>query len=177
MGDPREDRRAFDDLFSAMYEELKKRAATIKRRFARSTISPTAIVDEAWVKLSKSPRFAALPEIEFKRLAGRAMYQVLVEAARRHKAQKRGGTVVWVTFDDDLTDGTAADAQQLLDLDAAIRELKELNPLQAEIAIHRIFLGRTDAEIAEILGVSESAVARAWRVASAFLRKLVKKGT
>jgi RNA polymerase sigma factor (TIGR02999 family) len=177
MGDTREGRRALDDLFSATYEQLKKLAATVKGDFSRSTINPTAIVDEAWVKLAKSPQFAALPENEFRSLAAHAMRQVLVEAARHQSAQKRGGMMVRVTFDFDADAGSASDAQQILDLDDAIQRLAEVDPLQAEIAVHRIFLGRTDAEIAHIVGKSASTVARSWRVASAWLRKLVRAGS
>ncbi len=81
----------------------------MKRSDPRATLTPTALVNEAWVKLAKSPRFVATSRLHFKRIAARAMRQVLIEAARRRHADKRGSDVVFVTFDEAL-DRAAASA-------------------------------------------------------------------
>ena len=93
-----EKRRELDDLFSVTYEELRRLASTVRRLASTvrrgdpsATLSPTALVNEAWLKLAASPRFAATSRLHFKRIAARAMRQVLIEAARRRNAQKRGG--------------------------------------------------------------------------------------
>ncbi len=85
------DRRALDELFSVTYEELRRLAASVRRDDPSATLSPTALVNEAWLKLAGSPQVAATSRLHFKRIAARAMRQVLVEAARRRNAGKRGG--------------------------------------------------------------------------------------
>ena len=89
--DPLVDREALDRLFSVTYEELRRLASRVKRSDWRTSISPTALVNEAWIKLADSPSFRSTSPLHFKRIAARAMRQVLVEAARRRHAAKRGG--------------------------------------------------------------------------------------
>jgi RNA polymerase sigma factor (TIGR02999 family) len=176
MGDDEEDdRRALDELFSATYEELKRLAASVRTDFPRSTLNPTALVNEAWAKLARSPRFAHLPRIEFRRIAAHAMRQVLVEAARRRGAHKRGPTLFRVTFDEALAVADS-DAQQIIEIDEALEKLAAVDPKQAEVVEHRFFAGNTNAEIAELMGMSESSVERAWRAASAWLNKNLHHG-
>src|SRR5215468_4884635 len=83
-------RQALDQLFSATYEELRRLASTVKRGDPSVTLSPTALVNEAWLKLMKSPAFVVESPLHFKRIAARAMRQLLIEAARRRHANKRG---------------------------------------------------------------------------------------
>ncbi len=98
--DSPEQRRALDQLFSVTYEELRRLASAVKRGDPSVTLSPTALVNEAWLKLSKSPGFTAASRLHFKRIAARAMRQLLIEAARRRNANKRGGGAdVTVAFD------------------------------------------------------------------------------
>jgi len=85
-----EERRALDDLFSATYEELRRLASAVRRDDPNATLTPTTLVNEAWLKLAQSPHLASVPRLHFKRIAARAMRQVLIEAARRRKAHKRG---------------------------------------------------------------------------------------
>jgi RNA polymerase sigma factor (TIGR02999 family) len=166
------DRRALDDLFSTTYEELRRLAATVRRNDPAATLSPTALVNEAWLKLAGSPSVARTSRIHFKRIAARAMRQVLVEAARRRHANKRGGgdDVAVVTFDDSLVDASsAACAEELLALDSALEELARIEPRQAVLVESRFFGGFDIAETAELLQVSESTILRDWRAARAWL--------
>ena len=166
------DRRALDDLFSTTYEELRRLAATVRRNDPGATLSPTALVNEAWLKLAGSPSVARTSRIHFKRIAARAMRQVLVEAARRRHANKRGGRgeVAVVTFDDSLVDASsAACAEELLALDAALEKLARIEPRQAVLVESRFFGGFDIAETAELLQVSESTILRDWRAARAWL--------
>src|SRR6202158_3938912 len=86
-----EQRRALDQLFSVTYEELRRLASSVRRGDPSATLSPTALVNEAWLKLANSPELALTSRLHFKRIAARAMRQLLVEAARRRKAGKGGG--------------------------------------------------------------------------------------
>jgi RNA polymerase sigma factor (TIGR02999 family) len=165
------DRRALDDLFSATYEELRRLAATVRRDDPGATLSPTALVNEAWLKLAGTPGVARTSRVHFKRIAARAMRQVLVEAARRRHADKRGGgDAAVVTFDDSLADAsTPACAEELLALDAALDRLACIEPRQALLVESRFFGGFDIAETAELLQVSESTILRDWRAARAWL--------
>jgi RNA polymerase sigma factor (TIGR02999 family) len=164
-----EDRRALDALFSAAYEELRRLAATVKRNDPAATLSPTALVNEAWLKLADSPAVARTSPLHFKRIAARAMRQVLVEAARRRNAEKRGGGAAVVTFDDAM--GAVTTADEVLGLDTALDALAQIEPRQAFMVESRFFGGLDVRETAELLGVSEATVLRDWRAAKAWLSR------
>lgn len=110
------DRVALDALFSAAYEELRRLAARVRRDDPGASLSPTGLVNEVWLKLRNTPAVAHTSPLHFKRIAARAMRQVLVEAARRRRAEKRGGESEVVTFDDSVMASPAA-SEELLALD------------------------------------------------------------
>jgi RNA polymerase sigma factor (TIGR02999 family) len=168
LGDTPEQRRTLDQLFSVTYEELRRLASAVKRGDPSVTLSPTALVNEAWLKLSKSPGFASASHLHFKRIAARAMRQLLIEAARRRNANKRGGGDVTVAFDDSF-DEKPASGRELISLDAALEQLARMNPRQAMMVECRFFGGLDVAETAELLEVSEATVLRDWRAAKAWL--------
>jgi RNA polymerase sigma factor (TIGR02999 family) len=165
-----EERRALDDVFSLVYEELRRLASFIRRNNAQVTINSTALVHEAWLKLKDSPHLAAASLPHFKAIAAKAMRQVLVDEARRRGARKRGGDgqVVVVTLNDEVHAIVSCD-EELLALEAALAELAEMNDRQARMVESRFFGGLNVTEAAELLGVSESAVERDWRAARAWL--------
>jgi RNA polymerase sigma factor (TIGR02999 family) len=162
------DNAVLEELFTATYEELRRLASSIRRGDPSATISPTALVNEAWLKLAGSPPLVSVSRIHFKRIAARAMRQVLIEAARRRNAQKRGGGLAPVTFDEAL-DQPASGADDLLALDAALEELARIQPRQALMVESRFFGGLDISETAELLGVSEATILRDWRAAKAWL--------
>lgn len=106
--------------------------------------------------------------MHFKRIAARAMRQVLVEAARRRNAYKRGGAYARVTLHADL-DGLTSSPEDLLALNEALERLGNQDARQAQVVECRFFGGYGVAETAEVLGISESTVTRAWRLARAWL--------
>lgn len=163
------DRRTLDELFSVTYEELRRLASSVRRGDPSATLNPTALVNEAWLKLANSPRFASTSRLHFKRIAARAMRQVLIEAARRRNAEKRGGGAgLTVTFDESL-DAAATCAKDLLALDNALDELARIQPRQAMMVEGRFFGGLDISETATLLEVSEATVLRDWRAAKAWL--------
>jgi len=166
---PDEDRRALDHLFSVTYEELRRLAATVRRNDPNTTLNPTALVNEAWLKLSKSPKFAATTPLHFKRIAARAMRQVLVEAARRRNSGKRGGRAeITVTFDEAVQKKPSG-GDEILALNTALDALGRMNPRQAVMVESRFFGGLDIPETAELLNVSEATIMRDWRAAKAWL--------
>ena len=168
-----QERQALDDLFSAAYEELRRLAAAVRRDDPAATISPTALVNEAWLKLADSPAVAKTSPLHFKRIAARAMRQVLVEAARRRNAEKRGGGAAVVTFDDAMSHVATAD--DVLGLDTALDALARSEPRQAQMVESRFFGGLDVAETATLLGVSEATILRDWRAAKAWLARELRQ--
>jgi RNA polymerase sigma factor (TIGR02999 family) len=172
----REQRRALDDLFSLTYEELRRLASSVKRGDPSATLSPTALVNEAWLKLANSPGLAAAPRLHFKRIAARAMRQLLVEAARRRNAHKRGGSndVIFITFDESFAQAASC-GKELLALDSALEELARVHPRQAMMVESRFFGGLEMVEIAALLSVSEATILRDWRAAKAWLARALRE--
>jgi RNA polymerase sigma-70 factor, ECF subfamily len=163
------DRQALDHLFSVTYEELRRLASSVRRGDPCATLSPTALVNEAWLKLAGSPQIAATSRLHFKRIAARAMRQLLVEAARRRNADKRnGGTEITVTFDESLRREPTG-SRDLLALNSALDELARMNPRQAVMVESRFFGGLDIPETASLLNISEATVLRDWRAAKAWL--------
>jgi RNA polymerase sigma factor (TIGR02999 family) len=169
-------RQELDELFSVTYEELRRLAYTVRRNDSSLTLSPTALVNEAWLKLANSPPFASTSPLHFKRIAARAMRQVLVEAARRRNASKRGGDgeTIFVTFDEAVHQ-TAPSSDDLLALEDALEELERLEPRQALLVESRFFGGLDVAEAAVLLDVSEVTVHRDWRAAKAWLSHRLRR--
>lgn len=154
--------------YSLAYEELRRLAAAVLSGEAFATISPTTLVHEVWLKLKGSRPIQAESELHFKRIAARAMRQVLVDAARRRNSEKHGGGLILVSFDEEI-DTPASTDEQLLALDGALTELSQRYPRQAEMIESRYFAGLSVAETAVLLGVSEATVNRDWRTARAWL--------
>ena len=170
------DPRTLDELFSATYEELRRLAAAIRRDDPSATLSPTALVNEAWLKLRSSPGLAPNSLLHFKRIAARAMRQVLIEAARRRRAEKRGGDSALVTFDESV-EAAASTSDDLLALDEALKALAQIEPRQATLVESRFFGGLDVAETAALLEISESTVLRDWRAAKAWLARELRGGS
>jgi RNA polymerase sigma factor (TIGR02999 family) len=171
------DRQTLDRLFSVTYEELRRLATSVRRDDWNASISPTTLVNEAWMKLAASPAFRPTSPLHFKRIAARAMRQVLVEAARRRHAAKRGGGATFVAFDE-AVDHTTSTADDLLALDAALDDLARVNPRQAAMVESRYFGGLEVSEVALLLEVSEATVLRDWRAAKAWLAaQIVRRRT
>jgi RNA polymerase sigma-70 factor, ECF subfamily len=162
------DRRTLDQLFSVTYEELRRLASSVRRGDPSATLSPTALVNEAWLKLADSRQLATTSKLHFKRIAARAMRQLLVEAARRRNAGKRGGCQVTVSFDESLQRPPSG-GRDLLQLDRALDDLARMNPRQAVMVESRFFGGLDIPEIANLLSISEATVLRDWRAAKAWL--------
>jgi RNA polymerase sigma-70 factor, ECF subfamily len=163
-----------DDVFSLIYEELRRLASQVRRGDASATLNSTALVHEAWLKLKDSPHLASTSAPHFKAIAAKAMRQVLVDAARRRNAQKRGaGEVIQLSSECSDPESYSIDVE-LMDLDRGLDKLAALNDRQAHIVEYRFFGGLSVSETADLLGVSESAVERDWRAARAWLLNTVR---
>lgn len=164
-----EARPALDDLFSLTYEELRRLAAAVRRGDPCFTLNTTALVHEAWLKLSRAKPVSFASPLHFKRIAARAMRQLLVDEARRRNAQKRGGEgILFITLGTCPELASSCD-EELLALDEALQELESFDPRLALIVESLSFSGFTVAETASLLEISESTVEREFRLAKAWL--------
>lgn len=167
-----------DYLFSITYEELRRLAASVKRGDHSATLNPTALVNEAWMRLRGAQGLDVESPLHFKRIAARAMRQILVEAARRRQTQKRGGEGLaqLVSLDDASAAGSpsAPDADEVLALERALSELESLDPRQAQLVEARFFGGFDVKELTELFAVSEATIMRDWRTARAWLAQRMR---
>ena len=162
------DARAFDEAFERVYDELHGLAARVRGGRASDTMGATALVHEAYLRLAPASQPAWEGRRHFLRIAGRAMRQVLVDAARERLAEKRGGGEVAVTLDD-AAHASPMRAGELLALDEALTRLAAVDERSARVVELRYFTGLTSEEIGEVLGISVPTVQRDWRMARAWL--------
>jgi RNA polymerase sigma factor (TIGR02999 family) len=160
-----------NEVFSLVYEELKRLASYIRRGHPGAhTLNTTGLVHEAWIKLQSSQSLQFESQVHFKAIAATAMRQILVDAARRRDARKRGGAgeAILVTLDASIGIKPTCD-EDIIALDSALRKLGEMDERQAKVVECRYFGSMTVEETAKALSVSTSAVERDWRAARAWL--------
>ena len=171
-----EGRDSFDEQFSLVYEELRRLAASVLRSEQNGRVTPTTLVHEAWLKLAHSPEIAETSPLHFRRIAARAMRQVLVEAARRRNALRRGNGELLVTFDESVPGVNAfSEPKEILALDSALDSLGRISVRQAKLVEGRFFGGLEMSELAVLLEVSEATIAREWRSARAWLALEIRR--
>lgn len=164
---------AADVLFDTLYGELLRLAHGVRRGESSQTLNTTALVHEAWIKLSSASAADVRSRAHFKHIAARAMRQVLVDRARRRDAVKRGGGVAAVTLNEAAAPpgGGPMDAETLLELHSALERLEHQDPRAARVVDCRFFGGLEVEETAEALGISTATVKRDWRMARAWLAR------
>lgn len=165
-------RRAMDEFFSLVYEELRLIAYRLKQNDGSRTLNPTALVHEAYLKLTASGRFAAESPQHLKNTVVLAMRLLLVDAARRRSAVMHGGGFAHVPLADAMNwAGPVAGfmPEQIIAIDTALDTLEQHNQVQARVFECHFFGGLRQSEIAELLAVSEKTVQRNLRLARAWL--------
>ncbi len=171
-GDPQ----AAEDLLSHVYGELRALAASkMAREPPGQTLQPTALVQEAWLRLGLGHGQGFPDRAYFFAAAGEAMRRILVENARRKKRLKRGGNLVRVDIDR-LDLAAALPDDDLLAVDEALTRFAAIEPRAAEVVKLRFFVRLTQQEAAKELGVSVATVERTWAYARAWLFREIQKG-
>jgi RNA polymerase sigma factor (TIGR02999 family) len=164
------DAAAADELLPLVYGELRGLAAGYMRdERAEHTLQTTALVNEAWLRLSAGLESGVETRSHFVAVAARAMRRVLIDHARRRDAVKRGGGVRREELDDALAVFQES-APDLLALDTALAKLERMDPQLGRVVELRFFGGASNQEVAEVLGVSLRTVERGWQTARAWLR-------
>ncbi len=159
-------RQALDRLLPLVYDELRRLAASFLNREHAVSIQTTELVHEAYFKLTEQRAVDWSNSAQFFAIAAQAMRRILIDSARRRRAQKNSGSKVELS--DALT--VAVDAPgNLLELDLALSELETFDPQQSRIVELRYFAGLTIEETAEVLKISPATVKREWSIARAWL--------
>jgi RNA polymerase sigma factor (TIGR02999 family) len=163
-----------DELFPLMYGELRRVAGRyLGRERPNHTLQPTALVNEAWLKLQNERGADWQGRTHGLALAAQAMRRLLMDHGRHQKSQKRGGRLPHVELDDLLqkAETAAVPVEDLLSLESALSRLEKIDPRGAEIVSLRFFSGLSNPEVAEHLGVSLRTVESDWTHARAWLRR------
>lgn len=172
----RGDGSGLDELVPLVYDELRRLARGYLRQERRAvTLQPTALVNEAYLRLQKDRKQEWQSRAQVVGIAARAMRQILIEAARARGAMKRGGGAAQVTLDEGLL-ARSTQTVDLLAVDDALQRLARLDSEQAKLVELRFFGGLTIEECAEALSISPATVKRHWTVARAWLQREMSRG-
>lgn len=164
-----EDRVLADRVFALLYQPLRRMAsARMAGERAGHTLTPTALVHEAWLRIHDGAPIAVTDRRHFLAIAARVMRQILIDHARVRSRGKRGGGNAHATLDQTLAD-PGTDPHTLLAIDQALTQLAAIDPDMAQVVELRFFAGLAIEEVAAVLGKSERGVNRDWTAARAWL--------
>ena len=171
QGDPN----AADQLLPLVYEELRKLAALkMSKEIPGQTLQPTALVHEAWLRLTGNQKTQWDGRAHFFAAAAEAMRRILIDRARRKRALRHGGGQERVPLDDGLALAAPADDDQLLAVHEGLDKLAVEHKAKAELVKLRYFVGMTNGEAADVLGISVRTAKYYWTHARAWLYKEIK---
>jgi len=159
-----------DQILPHIYGELRRLAGSyLRRERSDHTLQPTALVHEAYMKLVDQRQVKWQNRAHFFGIAAQVMRRILMDHARKHKAEKRGGEADKLPLEDEILVVSTTRSDQLLALDEALETLAKLDPQKAKIVELRYFGGLSIEETAEVIGVSVPTINRQWRTAKAWL--------
>ncbi len=161
---------ALEELMPLVHTELHRIArGYMRRENAGHTLQPTAVVNEAFLKLVDA-KVDWRDRVHFKAVAAQTMRRLLVDHARAKQREKRGGAVTMLTLNDELH-GPAESAVDVADLDLALRKLAEIDERKSRVIELHYFGGLTYDELAEALEISAATIDRELRLAKAWLHR------
>lgn len=170
------DQRAFDDLFDALYPELRRIAHARLAPHQRNTLLDTTIlVHECYLKFSAAEKLTPKDRVHFLAYGAQVMRSIIVDLARARSAERRGGDAAHVTLGTDVGDHMATRGEaEILDVHEALQALSKLDERLARVVEMRYFGGMKETEIAEALGVTERTVRRDWEKARLLLASALR---
>ena len=166
------DRAALDAIYASLYPELKRVARSRLRQQGRGDeMNTTMLVHESFVRLSGANGLRLEDRHHFFAYAAKTMRNIIIDSAREHLAERRGSGAEHVTLSNVEAQQVAAagPSGQILQVDEALRELEAVDPELAELVEMRYFGGYSEAEVAELLGVTDRTVRRRWDKARSWL--------
>jgi RNA polymerase sigma factor (TIGR02999 family) len=170
------DRAAMDDLVAVLYPELHRMAQIrLAQNAAITLLDTSAMVNESYLRLANAGRIDAACRAQFLAYASQVMRSVIVDFARKRRAERRGGAAESVTLTTELLDGQASTDDDIERVHEALDELQKTDPRLKTVVEMRFFGGFEDKEIAEALGVAERTVRRDWERARLLLSVALKR--
>ena len=171
QGDPK----AAEELLPLVYEELRRLAAQkMANDAAGHTLQPTALVHEAWLRLGGDQQPRWQNRAHFFAAAGEAMRRILIEKARRRRRRRHGGGQERVDLDE-IEIAAPEDDDRLLAVHEALDRLAHEDLVKSDVVKLRFFVGLSDREVAEALGISERTVERCWAYAKVWLLRAIRE--
>jgi RNA polymerase sigma factor (TIGR02999 family) len=168
---------AVNQLLARVYEELRHLAGScLAGERPGGTLGATALVHEAYLRLVRQETVGFAGRAQFFAAAATVMRRILVDHVRARRREKRGGDAVRVTLDEALAVFESA-VPDVMDLDAALSGLAEIDPRKARLVELRFFAGVPMEEAAEMLGITQRTAERDWRFARAWLRDRLEPKT
>lgn len=165
---------AFDYLFPILYDKIKELASSqLNREYDLITIQPTELVHELYIKLVDQSRVPLKSKKQFYRIASYCMRQILIDHARRKKADKRGGANFDITLHPEQI-AAGEHEENILAIDELLVELRVFDERAADIVEMKFFSGISTSQIAEILEISEKTVKRDWAKAKLWIYSAAK---
>jgi RNA polymerase sigma factor (TIGR02999 family) len=165
------DATALEQLMPLVYDELRRLAVRyLRRERDNHSLQPTALVNEAYLRLVDQQKVEWQSRAQFYGLAARVMRNILVDHARSRQAAKRGGEQFRVSFDGDQQ-GIVVPEIEFLAVHEALERLTIFDGQKAQIVELRFFGGLSIEETAEVLGIGHATVERDWKLARAWLRR------
>jgi RNA polymerase sigma factor (TIGR02999 family) len=167
------DREGAAKLMPLVYEELRQLARQyLQRERPDHTLQATGLVHEAYLRMVDQSTTTWQNRAHFLGVGAQVMRRILVDYARSHRAEKRGGGWDKLAFEEALAPA-AERSVDVIALDEALKDLQGLDPRQSQIVELRFFGGLTNEEVGEVLQVSPRTVKREWRIAKAWLRRAI----
>ena len=166
------DRSALDQIYAALYPELKRVARSRLRQQGRGdSMGTTTLLHESFIRLVNARDLRLVDRRHFFAYAARTMRNIIIDSAREHLAERRGGGAVHETLGGDsaLQVADTSGSEELVRVSEALLDLEKVDPELAELVDMRYFGGYTEAEIAELQGVTERTIRRRWDKARAWL--------
>ena len=161
---------ALEELLPLVYDELRRLArGHLRRERPDHTLQPTALVNEAYLRLADQHSVRWKNREHFFGIASRLMRRILVDHARKKRAEKRGGGATLIEFEEQK--GTPGEPRDVIALDEALTAFAELDPRASRLVELRAFGGLELAEAARVLSVSPATAKRDWSAAKAWLKR------
>ena len=170
------DRDVLNQLLPAVYDELHRMAARyLRHERPDHTFQPTALINEAYVRLVDQKNVKWENRAHFFAIAANIMRRILVDHARGHQAAKRGGSMIKLPLDEAVHRAPKQEEMDLVALDEALTQLAKIDPEQSRLVELRYFAGLTIEETAQVMGISPATVKRKWTISRAWLRREISR--
>ena len=169
------DAAALKGVFELAYDEQRGLARSrLRKGSPHALLGTTALVHEAYLRFAQAGRLCVEDRLHFLKYASHVMRSVIVDFVRERVAQRRGGAASHIELNDEILSSADTGEREIMQVHEALEELAHHDPRLVEVVEMRYFVGMTEDEIADVLGVTKRTVRRDWRKAKLFLAESLK---